>query len=49
MTYFNALWAGLVVGGAYGAANVKAPAPPVVALAGLLGMLAGAAVYSALR
>jgi XapX domain-containing protein len=47
MTFINALWAGLVVGGAYGTAEYKAPAPPLTALAGLLGMLAGAAGYAA--
>ena len=32
---------GLIVGGAYALIGVKSPAPPVAALLGLLGMLAG--------
>jgi len=32
---------GLVVGAAYGLVQVRAPAPPLIALVGLLGILAG--------
>ncbi len=39
--YLVALGAGLLVGVIYGLLNVRSPAPPVVALLGLLGMLAG--------
>lgn len=35
------LGAGLLVGIIYGLINVRSPAPPVVALVGLLGILAG--------
>jgi XapX domain-containing protein len=33
--------AGLIVGVAYGVIRVKSPAPPIVALIGLLGMVVG--------
>ncbi|CAB3763652.1 hypothetical protein GQ57_13975 [Burkholderia sp. MSh2] len=39
--YFLSLLAGILAGVIYGALGVNAPAPPVVALLGLLGMLAG--------
>lgn len=39
--YLVALPAGLLVGIIYGLLNVRSPAPPVVALVGLLGILAG--------
>jgi len=39
--YLVALGVGLLVGVIYGALNVRSPAPPVVALVGLLGILAG--------
>ncbi|MDP3254531.1 XapX domain-containing protein [Bosea sp. (in: a-proteobacteria)] len=39
--YLLALGAGLVVGIIYSLLNVRSPAPPVVALVGLLGILAG--------
>jgi len=39
--YLISLIAGVVVGLFYSLANVKSPAPPTVALIGLLGMLAG--------
>jgi XapX domain-containing protein len=32
---------GLVVGAAYGLVNVRSPAPPMIALVGLLGMVLG--------
>jgi XapX domain-containing protein len=39
--YLISLAAGLLVGAIYGLLGVRSPAPPVVALVGLLGMLAG--------
>lgn len=39
--YLLSLGAGLVVGVAYGLVGVRSPAPPVIALIGLLGMLVG--------
>jgi XapX domain-containing protein len=39
--YFVSLLMGLAVGVAYGFAHVRSPAPPAIALLGLLGMLAG--------
>lgn len=39
--YLVALGVGLLVGLIYGALNVRSPAPPVVALVGLLGILLG--------
>jgi XapX domain-containing protein len=40
-TYFLSLGAGTLVGLIYSLLNVRSPAPPVVALVGLLGILAG--------
>lgn len=39
--YLISLAAGLLVGAIYALINVRSPAPPVVALIGLLGMLLG--------
>lgn len=39
--YLLSLGAGLLVGAIYALIGVRSPAPPVVALIGLLGMLAG--------
>jgi len=39
--YVIALAVGLLIGVIYGLLNVRSPAPPVVALVGLLGILAG--------
>lgn len=39
--YIVSLLAGVLVGAIYGAMNVRSPAPPIVALLGLLGMLVG--------
>ena len=39
--YLLSLGAGLLVGVVYGLLNVRSPAPPVVALVGLLGILIG--------
>jgi XapX domain-containing protein len=40
-TYVISLGAGLLVGVIYSLLNVRSPAPPLVALVGLLGILAG--------
>jgi XapX domain-containing protein len=39
--YLISLAVGLLAGGLYGLLSVKSPAPPVIALVGLLGMLIG--------
>jgi XapX domain-containing protein len=39
--YLFSLLAGLLVGVIYGLLNVRSPAPPVIALVGLLGILLG--------
>jgi XapX domain-containing protein len=39
--YLVSLFMGLVVGAAYGLVNVRSPAPPMIALVGLLGMVLG--------
>ena len=39
--YVLSLSVGLLVGVIYGLLNVRSPAPPVIALVGLLGILAG--------
>ena len=39
--YLLSLGAGLLVGVIYSLLNVRSPAPPVIALVGLLGILAG--------
>ncbi|QQZ44126.1 DUF1427 family protein [Pseudomonas sp. SK3(2021)] len=41
MHYLISLAIGLGVGLLYGALNFRSPAPPAIALVGLLGMLAG--------
>ncbi|MFE0678505.1 DUF1427 family protein [Streptomyces sp. NPDC058867] len=44
MALLQALGAGVMVGVLYGVIRVKSPAPPLIALTGLAGMLAGYAV-----
>lgn len=39
--YYLSLGAGVLVGVAYSLINVRSPAPPVIALLGLLGILGG--------
>ncbi len=39
--YLLSLMAGLLVGGIYSLLGVRSPAPPVIALVGLLGILVG--------
>ncbi|MEV5315315.1 MULTISPECIES: DUF1427 family protein [unclassified Streptomyces] len=47
MTYLQVLLAGGLVGVLYGALRVTSPAPPPVALFGLLGMLLGQSLMGA--
>jgi XapX domain-containing protein len=49
MPYFLSLIVGLGVGLAYGLLGVRSPAPPVIALLGLLGMLLGEQAVAFLR
>ncbi|NLS04083.1 XapX domain-containing protein [Rhizobium sp. P32RR-XVIII] len=44
--YLLSLGAGLLVGIVYNLLNVRSPAPPVVALLGLLGILIGEQIIS---
>jgi XapX domain-containing protein len=39
--YLVSLFMGLMVGAAYGLVQVRSPAPPLIALVGLFGMLLG--------
>ncbi|MBK3645771.1 DUF1427 family protein [Streptomyces sp. MBT33] len=48
MPYLKALAARVLVGALYVVVRVKSPAPPPVALFGLLGMLAGETLLAAL-
>jgi XapX domain-containing protein len=48
-SYVLALAVGLLVGLIYALLNVRSPAPPVVALVGLLGMLAGEQAVSIIK
>jgi XapX domain-containing protein len=41
LSFALSLVAGLVVGIGYGLCGIRSPAPPAIALLGLLGMLAG--------
>ena len=47
--YILSLSAGVLVGVIYGLISVRSPAPPIIALLGLLGMLAGEAAVQWLR
>jgi XapX domain-containing protein len=47
--YLVSLLIGVLVGALYGLCGVRSPAPPVVALLGLLGMLAGEQAVGRLR
>lgn len=47
--YLLSLGAGLLVGVIYSLLNVRSPAPPVVALVGLLGILAGEQIVPVTR
>ncbi|MEL6218280.1 MAG: DUF1427 family protein [Pseudomonadota bacterium] len=44
--YLISLAIGLLVGGLYALLNTRSPAPPIIALLGLLGMLAGESLVS---
>ncbi|MGW7241495.1 DUF1427 family protein [Streptomyces sp. NPDC054804] len=46
--YVKVLLPGVLVGAVYSVLRVKSPAPPPIALCGLLGMLAGHALLAAL-
>jgi len=48
-TYLLSLGAGLLVGVVYSLLNMRSPAPPVVALIGLLGMLIGEQIIPVAR
>jgi XapX domain-containing protein len=48
-TYLASLILGVAVGAVYGLVNVRSPAPPAIALLGLLGMLAGEQAISLVR
>ena len=48
-TYLLSLGAGLLVGVVYSLLNVRSPAPPVVALVGLLGILVGEQIIPVAR
>ncbi|MEM7296159.1 MAG: DUF1427 family protein [Pseudomonadota bacterium] len=47
--YLLSLGAGVLVGVLYGLLAVRSPAPPIIALLGLLGMLAGEAAVQWIR
>lgn len=47
--YVLSLGVGVGVGIIYGLVSVRSPAPPIIALLGLLGMLAGEAVVQWIR
>lgn len=47
--YLFSLLTGLLVGVLYSALNVRSPAPPVIALLGLLGMLIGEQIVPAAK
>lgn len=47
--YFVSLLMGLAVGAAYGLLHVRSPAPPLIALVGLLGMVLGEQAIDAAR
>ncbi|ABB08131.1 conserved hypothetical protein [Burkholderia lata] len=47
--YFLSLLAGILAGVIYGALGVNSPAPPIIALTGLLGMLAGEQILPVAR
>ncbi|MCA8274462.1 XapX domain-containing protein [Burkholderia sp. AU30280] len=47
--YCLSLLAGILAGAIYGALRVNSPAPPLIALTGLLGMLAGEQILPVAR
>jgi XapX domain-containing protein len=46
MSYLISLAIGLLVGVIYGALDFRSPAPPAIALVGLMGMLLGEKLWS---
>jgi len=48
-SYLSSLLLGVAVGVVYGLVKVRSPAPPAIALLGLLGMLAGEQAVSLVR
>jgi XapX domain-containing protein len=48
-SYLVSLLMGVLVGMFYGAVGVKSPAPPTIALLGLLGMLSGEQLIPLIR
>ncbi len=48
-TYLVSLSAGVLIGVIYSAIKVRSPAPPLIALVGLLGMVVGSEAVPALR
>lgn len=48
MLYLNSLLGGLVIGAVYAVLRVRSPAPPLIGLTGLAGMLIGFAAAGAL-
>ena len=49
IAYLVSLLMGLAVGAAYGLLHVRSPAPPLIALVGLLGMVLGEQAIHAVR
>jgi len=47
--YLISIVAGLAVGLIYGLSGIKSPAPPIVALVGLLGMLGGEQIATLIK
>jgi XapX domain-containing protein len=47
--YVVSLAVGVLAGALYGVLDVKSPAPPAIALIGLLGMLAGESLITLVR
>ena len=48
-SYLSSLAAGLLIGVVYSVIKVRSPAPPLIALVGLLGMLIGVQAVPALK
>jgi XapX domain-containing protein len=49
IAYLISLLMGLAVGAAYGLVHVRSPAPPLIALVGLLGMVLGEQAIQAMK
>jgi XapX domain-containing protein len=48
-SYLISLGAGVLIGVVYSVIKVRSPAPPLIALVGLLGMLIGAQAFPSIR